>query len=167
MTERELERRARRRLAVLRHVEEVSGNVAATCRYYGISRQCYYSWLRRYQADGRCEPRNSPVGREPVRVVQLVGGSLGATPATRLAVTMYPAIGLCGSGPRHRSASSSTAGPVPCLGDRESYRASNARSGPTLSQAASTQMHPGLVLGTDEPESFGWMLASGPSPTTP
>jgi hypothetical protein len=42
MTEAEFERRVRRRLAVLRHVEEVSGNVAATCRYYGISRQCYY-----------------------------------------------------------------------------------------------------------------------------
>jgi transposase len=52
MTEAELERRARRRLAVLRHVEEVSGNVAATCRYYGISRQCYYGWLGRYEADG-------------------------------------------------------------------------------------------------------------------
>jgi transposase len=51
MTERELERRAQRRLAVLRHVEEVSGNVAATCRYYGISRQCYYGWSRRYEAD--------------------------------------------------------------------------------------------------------------------
>jgi hypothetical protein len=42
MTDRELERRANRRLAVLRHVEEVSVNVAPTCRYYGISRQCYY-----------------------------------------------------------------------------------------------------------------------------
>jgi transposase len=52
MTEAELERRARRRLAVLGHVEEVSGNVAATCGYYGISRQCYYSWLRRYEAGG-------------------------------------------------------------------------------------------------------------------
>src|SRR3954453_13515856 len=52
MTERELERRAQRKLAVLRHVEEVSGNVAATCRYYGISRQCYYVWRRRYDADG-------------------------------------------------------------------------------------------------------------------
>jgi len=52
VTERELERRAQRRLAVLRHVEEVSFNVAATCRYYGISRQCYYGWLRRYEADG-------------------------------------------------------------------------------------------------------------------
>ena len=37
---------------MLRHVEEVSFNVAATCRYYGISRQCYYGWLRRYEADG-------------------------------------------------------------------------------------------------------------------
>jgi transposase len=37
---------------VLRHAEEVSGNVAATCRYYGISRECYYGWRRRYQADG-------------------------------------------------------------------------------------------------------------------
>jgi hypothetical protein len=37
MTERELERRAQRRLAVLRHVEEVSGNVAATCRYYRLA----------------------------------------------------------------------------------------------------------------------------------
>jgi hypothetical protein len=35
------------------------------------------------------------------------------------------------------------------------------------SQAASTQMHRGLVLGADEPESFGWILASGPSPTSP
>ena len=32
MTERELERQARHRLAVLRHVEEVSGNVAAAHR---------------------------------------------------------------------------------------------------------------------------------------
>jgi transposase-like protein len=25
--------------------------VAATCRHYGISRQCYYVWRRRYKAD--------------------------------------------------------------------------------------------------------------------
>src|ERR671913_2612558 len=47
-----MERRAQRQLAVLRHVEVVSFNVAASCRYYGISRQCYYGWLRRYEADG-------------------------------------------------------------------------------------------------------------------
>lgn len=52
MTERELQRRARHRLAVLRHVEEASGSVAATCRYYGISRQCYYRWQRRYETEG-------------------------------------------------------------------------------------------------------------------
>ncbi|WP_190823601.1 helix-turn-helix domain-containing protein [Saccharopolyspora pogona] len=57
----------RRRLAVLRHVEEVSGNVAMTCRYYGISRPTYYKWLHRYETEGvdglhdRSErPRTSP-----------------------------------------------------------------------------------------------------------
>ncbi len=34
MDERE-QRKIRRRLAVLRHAEEVTGSVAATCRYYG------------------------------------------------------------------------------------------------------------------------------------
>jgi transposase-like protein len=42
----------RRRLAIIRHVEEVTGNVALTCRYYGISRLCYYIWYRRYQTAG-------------------------------------------------------------------------------------------------------------------
>jgi hypothetical protein len=46
VTERELERRAQRRLKALRHVEEVSHNVAATCRFYRVGRQCCYSWLR-------------------------------------------------------------------------------------------------------------------------
>jgi transposase InsO family protein len=52
MTEQELTRRAKRRLAIIRHAEEITGNVALTCRYYGISRQAYYTWYRRYQADG-------------------------------------------------------------------------------------------------------------------
>ncbi len=37
MTERELARGAARRLAIIRHAQEVTGNVALTCRYYGIS----------------------------------------------------------------------------------------------------------------------------------
>ena len=41
MSEAQLPRAVRRRLAIIRHVEEVTGNVALTCRYYGISRQCY------------------------------------------------------------------------------------------------------------------------------
>lgn len=47
-----IERRADHRLAVLRHVDEVSGNVAVTCRYRGISRQAYYAWKRRCGAEG-------------------------------------------------------------------------------------------------------------------
>ncbi len=65
--ERELERRANRRLSILRHAEEVSGSVAATCRYYGISRNCFYRWKRRYDAEGfeglkdrSSQPHHSP-----------------------------------------------------------------------------------------------------------
>jgi transposase len=52
MDEREQQRRVRHRLSVLRHVDEVSGNVAATCRYYGISRPTFYKWLRQYEEYG-------------------------------------------------------------------------------------------------------------------
>ena len=38
MDDRERLRQIRHRLAALHHAEEVSGNVAATCRCYGISR---------------------------------------------------------------------------------------------------------------------------------
>ena len=67
MTERELERRAAHRLAVIRHAQEVAGNVSKTCRHYGISRQAYYKWFRRYEAggitalrDGSSRPHTSP-----------------------------------------------------------------------------------------------------------
>jgi transposase InsO family protein len=52
VTEQQLLRMAKRRLAILRHAEEITGNVALTCRYYGISRQVFYTWRRRYDADG-------------------------------------------------------------------------------------------------------------------
>ena len=39
MTDKELDKNAARRLAIIRHAQEVTGNVALTCRYYGISRQ--------------------------------------------------------------------------------------------------------------------------------
>ncbi len=52
MTEQQLSRQASRRLAILRHAEEVTGNVALTCRYYGISRHIFYIWKRRYEAEG-------------------------------------------------------------------------------------------------------------------
>jgi transposase InsO family protein len=52
VTERERDKNAARRLAILRHAEEVTGNVALTCRYYGITRQAFYQWRRRYAAGG-------------------------------------------------------------------------------------------------------------------
>ena len=52
MTDKELDRNAARRLAIIKHAEEVSGNVALTCRYYGISRAVFYRWYRRYREEG-------------------------------------------------------------------------------------------------------------------
>jgi len=52
VTERELARAAARRLVIIRHAHEVTGNVALTCRYFGISRTLYYTWLRRYEELG-------------------------------------------------------------------------------------------------------------------
>ena len=67
MTERELTRNAARRLAIIRHAEEVTGSVAKTCRYYGISRQVFYKWKSRYDSEGEGglrdrskRPLNSP-----------------------------------------------------------------------------------------------------------
>lgn len=74
-TERELERRANRRLAVLQHAEEVTHSVAETCRYFGISRNCFYRWKRRYEDEGleglkdrSSKPHRSP-NATPVDVV--------------------------------------------------------------------------------------------------
>ncbi len=48
MTEQMQRRVVGHRLAVLRHAAEVTGNVAQTCRYFGISRATFSKWLRRY-----------------------------------------------------------------------------------------------------------------------
>ena len=68
MSEQELHRQAKHRLAVIRHAQEVTGSVAQTCRYYGISRQTYYSWFRRYEEfglDGFARPFKAPA-RQPL-----------------------------------------------------------------------------------------------------
>jgi transposase InsO family protein len=72
MDDREQLRKVRHRLAVLRHAEEVSGNVAGTCRYYGISRPTFYKWLHRYEElgeeglrDGSSRPLLSPGATKP------------------------------------------------------------------------------------------------------
>lgn len=75
MDEREQQRKVRHRLAVLRHAEEVTGNVALTCRYYGISRPTFYKWLHRYEElgeaglrDGSSRPHRSP-NETPTEIV--------------------------------------------------------------------------------------------------
>jgi transposase len=60
VTEQQLARMAKRRLAILRHAEEITGNVALTCRYNGISRQVFYTWRRRYDAHGLDGLRDRP-----------------------------------------------------------------------------------------------------------
>ena len=76
MDDREQQRKVKRRLAIIRHAQEVTGNVAQTCRYYGISRQVYYKWLRRYEElgedglrDGSSAPLHCPTATvaAPVR----------------------------------------------------------------------------------------------------
>jgi transposase-like protein len=69
MTERERDRNAARRLAIIRHAQEVTGNVSKTCRYYGITRQAYYTWFRRYEESGIEGPPGPVIEtpREPQR----------------------------------------------------------------------------------------------------
>lgn len=78
MSEQEILRLQKWRLGVLRHEEEVTHNVAKTCRYYGIGRTAYYEWLKRYQAEGEeglrdksRRPHNSPMAT-PVEIVAKV-----------------------------------------------------------------------------------------------
>ena len=79
MTEREISRNAARRLAIIRHAQEVSGNVALTCRYYGVTRPSYYKWLRRYVElgvdglrDRSRRPRESPNATKRAAVDRII-----------------------------------------------------------------------------------------------
>ena len=63
MTERELERRAQRRLAVLRHVEEVSGNVAAPPEaHYPVANEQSYAVAQWVVSLGRHSRKPPPDG---------------------------------------------------------------------------------------------------------
>jgi hypothetical protein len=69
MDEREQQRKIRHRLAVLCHTEEVSENVAATCRYSGISWPTFYKWLHQYEEFGEegLRDRSNRLGRVRIR----------------------------------------------------------------------------------------------------
>ena len=46
MTKQHLDRLQHWRLKIIHHAEE-TGNIAKTCRHFGISRVSYYHWLHR------------------------------------------------------------------------------------------------------------------------
>lgn len=104
MNERELDRNAARRLAIIRHAREVIGNVAMTCRYYGISRQVCYTWLRRYETgglaglrdrskrsrSGGCRPQKCQFGAATTAPSAWNHGRAAGADATR---SWWPAVG--------------------------------------------------------------------------
>ncbi len=62
-------RKARARLRMIQHAEQVSRNVSQTCRFFGISRTQFYIWLGRYREAGCPGLRDRPRGphRSPLR----------------------------------------------------------------------------------------------------
>ncbi len=46
------EHRARARLHMIQHYEQVTHNVSQTCRFFGISRTQFSMWPRRYREGG-------------------------------------------------------------------------------------------------------------------
>ena len=93
------QRDIKRKLAVLEYARG-SGNVAKTCRRFGISRQCYYNWLRAFERRGEAVsstagpvPRTTPCGpRRPSRRRSSTCGSpttsaRRASPGTSAATT--------------------------------------------------------------------------------
>ena len=70
---------SKRQTCSMRHVEEVSDSVAATCRYYGISRQCYYVWQRRFDEeeveglnDRSSAPHHQPAKTSPEAIEKIL-----------------------------------------------------------------------------------------------
>lgn len=66
------------RIRVLKHFEEVTRNVSATCRHFGIHRSQFYEWRKRFAEhgergllDGRRGPKVSP-WRTPPHIEALV-----------------------------------------------------------------------------------------------
>jgi transposase-like protein len=76
--EREQDRKARARLRVLHHCEQVTRNVSQTCRFFGISRSLFYIWRDRYRHDGLVGLRDGPRGPRhhpfttPAHIVALI-----------------------------------------------------------------------------------------------
>ena len=74
------QRQVRWRASIIRHASEVSRNVAKTCRHFGISRQTFYKWVRRYKAHGEAGLCDRP--RRPHR-------SPSSTPSAVVSKVLY------------------------------------------------------------------------------
>lgn len=78
MTEHQQRRLQNWRLKVLEEAA-ARGNVAKTCRHYGISRKIFYRWRRRYEAEGLAGlrdrshvPRHCPRMTDPEFVAKVL-----------------------------------------------------------------------------------------------
>lgn len=64
ITEHEQVRKAKMRLRMLRHCQQISHNGSLTCRFFGVSRNQLYIWRRRFQREGK-EGSAGPVPQTP------------------------------------------------------------------------------------------------------
>lgn len=78
MADKELDRNAARRLAIIRHAEEVTGNVAKTCRYYGVSQQNFVDGTAPLPPGGGDGHYNRQIEDQ----VTALGGSKGLYPTS-------------------------------------------------------------------------------------
>jgi transposase-like protein len=82
---RQEDRMVQHRLAWFRHAEEVTRNVAKTCRYFGISRTRYYHWYNRYRETGLEGLRDR--SRRPMSVPARPPGTSSTGSCTSVATT--------------------------------------------------------------------------------
>lgn len=75
----EIYRHVKWRSEIIKHASEVTGNVAKTCRHYGISRRTFYKWIKRYETHGSAglcnqsrKPHNSPRQTAPEIVSKIL-----------------------------------------------------------------------------------------------
>ncbi len=79
MSKNEILRNQRWRLSIIRHAEEVTHNVAKTCRYFDISRTALYRWYEKYEKYGEeglkdrshC-PIHSPNSAKPEIIAKII-----------------------------------------------------------------------------------------------
>jgi hypothetical protein len=75
-TEQEKLRQAKARLRRIQHYEQVTHNVSQTCRFFGVSRRQFYTWLhriaRRASRGSRtsCRARGGPTSRVGPRILR-------------------------------------------------------------------------------------------------